>query len=301
MAIRSLARLRAAVVLVAALAAAAPLTACSDGRPSPADGALTAAQRRDLSVAEDLLVGRCMRALGFEYHHVTAGSALDEDRDFPYGIDDRDWAAKHGLGTDIRAAVEERTGAGNPNRAYIGGLDPARRQAYTVAMYGRSERVLSVTVPTGDVVSMSADGCLADAQADLYGDVTRWFPANAITNNVAGAVQPAVLTDARYKAVASDWAVCMAGRGHEFADPVDLRARFQGRSPDVERAVATAEADCVLRTGLADTGRRLDAELGAPVRAKYAADIRACHKFQVAALPRAAELIGTTPGTEASD
>jgi hypothetical protein len=84
----------------------------------------------------------------------------------------------------------------------------------------------------------------------------------------------------------------MAERGHQYRDPVDLRERFSTAPGEGERRVALAEAECVVASRLAETGHRLERELGEPVRAKYAGDIRAYRELQVAALPRAADLIG---------
>jgi hypothetical protein len=278
------------------LLAAAALAGCGSAAPPAVEkepAPLTPAQVRELAEAEEILVARCMRGQGFEYHLVPADPALSEDRDFPYGIDDPAWAARHGLGWALRDLASRQAGEGNPNSRYTDGLPPDRRRAYTQALYGTRGTALAVTIPTGQQVTMPPDGCLASAQQELYGDLRRWFPVRAITGNLASAIRPKVHADPRFTAAARQWSGCMAERGHDFRDPVDLRERFTAGSREGERRVAVAEAECVVATGLARTGHRLEAELGAPVRAKYAADIRAHREFQAAALPRAAELIGT--------
>jgi hypothetical protein len=284
---------RALTGLVAAVAVA--LAGCgSDGRaPSVVEGApLTPAQVRELADAEETLVARCMRGQGFEYHLVPADPVLGEDRDFPYGIDDPAWAARHGLGRELRDLASRQAGEGNPNERYTKGLPPDRRRAYTAALYGSAGTALAVTIPTGHRVTMPPDGCLAAAQQELYGDLRRWFPARTIVNNLAAAILPTVYAAQRFRQVAEQWSRCMAERGHHFRDPVDLRERFTTAPGDGERRVAVAEAECVVASRLAETGHRLERELGAPVRARYAGDIRAHREFQVAALPRAADLIG---------
>lgn len=281
------------------------LSGCTIGGPpdraAPEPAELTAAQRRDLAGAEEVLVRRCMQAQGFQYHSDSAEPALAEDREFPYGIDDRGWAQRHGLGLEIRAMAGRRAGADNANNRYTETLDPRQRQAYSTALFGTGTRVATVTVPSGDTVSMSADGCLATAQTQLYGDHLRWFAASAITNNLSGAIQPLVLADPRYRKVADAWSECMSEYGFAYRDPVDLRSRFTSSSQADEWRIATSEADCVTRTGLAETGQRLEQELGAPVRARYAADIHTYRQLQAAALPRAAGLISVQSGTGASD
>jgi hypothetical protein len=238
------------------------------------------------------LVARCMRGQGFEYHRVPADPALAEDRDFPYGIDDPAWAARHGLGRVLRELASRRAGEGNSNSRYTKGLPPDRRRAYSAALYGSASTALAVTIPTGQRVTMLPDGCIASAQQELYGDLRRWFPAMTIVNNLSGAIRPKVHADERFHQVAQQWSRCMAERGHRYRDPVDLRERFTTAPGDGERRVAVAEAECVVASRLAETGHRLERELGAPVRARYAGDIRAHRELQVAALPRAAGLIG---------
>jgi hypothetical protein len=109
------------------------------------------------------------------------------------------------------------------------------------------------------------------------------------------------LADPRYRAAAETWSACMSGHGFAYRDPVDLRERFTPASDADERRIAGAEADCVARSGLADTGRRLDREVGAPVRARYAGDIRAHRELQAAALSRAAALVNTSSTTGTTD
>jgi hypothetical protein len=171
-------------------------------------------------------------------------------------------------------------------------LSPDRRRAYSTALYGAEAKALAVTIPTGDQVTMAPDGCLASAQQELYGDLRRWFPAKTIVNNLPAAIRPKVFADQRFQDLAREWAGCMAGQGYDYRDPVDLRERFSDTSAERERQVATAEAECVGRTRLAEVGHQLETELGASVRARFAADIRAHRDFQAAALPRAADLIG---------
>jgi hypothetical protein len=253
---------------------------------------LAPAQLRELAEAEEVLVARCMRAQGFEYHVVPPDPVLAEDRDFPYGIDDPAWAARHGLGRGLRNLASRRAGQDNPNSRYTDSLSPDRRRAYSTALYGAEAKALAVTIPTGDQVTMAPDGCLASAQQELYGDLRRWFPAKTIVNNLPAAIRPKVFADQRFQDLAREWAGCMAGQGYDYRDPVDLRERFSDTSAERERQVATAEAECVGRTRLAEVGHQLETELGAPVRARFAADIRAHRDFQAAALPRAADLIG---------
>lgn len=239
-----------------------------------------------LDETQEVLVSRCMRERGFRYIVVAPDPALADARDFPYGIDDPRWARRHGLGLALRAAAAHMAGPTNPNNRYVASLSPERRRAYETALFGTEAATASVTIPTGDVVTTSTDGCLATAQDRLYGDVRRWFRVMTITNNLASVIEPKVLADPRYRQRLSVWSACMEEQGYHYRSPADLRARLGQVGPERERAVAVAEATCVRRTGLAALGRSLDQELGAPVRAQYRVEIRSYRQMRAAALNR---------------
>jgi hypothetical protein len=86
--------------------------------------------------------------------------------------------------------------------------------------------------------------------------------------------------------------------GRAYADPEavqsDLPARTEGLSDRkanaLERELAVAEATCARTSTLATTARRLDVEYGAPVRRRYADDIRTSRHMRLAALAEADRL-----------
>jgi hypothetical protein len=264
--------------------------------PSPTTATMaTPDQLRRLDQAQELLISRCMQDQGFTYVVVPPDPMLADDRDFPYGIDDVDWAGQHGLGLAERAAAADRAGAGNPNRQYLASLGASRQRAYDAALFGTVAATVSVTVPTGDLVTMNADGCLSSAQDQLYGDFRRWFETSTIVSNLSPVIEPLVQADPRFQQRVSRWSGCMAGLGHDYQSPADLRAQLQRVSFAQERAIAVAEATCVRRTDLAAFGYQLDEELGAPVRDRYRAEIETHRQLQAAAL----KLIDTGDGVPA--
>ncbi|MGP4002725.1 hypothetical protein [Streptomyces sp. 8N706] len=200
-------------------------------------------------------------------------------REFPYGIDDPDWASRHGFGTDSdtgqnRPVETTRTA---PSRKALR-EEAARRQALADAMFGTGRRELSARTATGHVVKANSDGCLAAAQRTLYGDQERWFRAEVAVNNLGAETHQRVTADSEFRAVLARWSDCVAPV-EPAEDPGELRRTWQRRARELapeaaerlQRRFATAEARCVVATGLARTGVRLERRHTAEVRAEHAA------------------------------
>ena len=187
-----------------------------------------------LALAEQRLVGQCMRERGFEYYTASTGpSSSTPLRQFPYGIDDVAWARANGFGIGL-AREDEREGlrrqTKDPNVRYAAGLSEERQKGYQQALFGGPDDA-AVTVPlaNGIVVSMSTGGCIARAQDRLYGDFPKWFRALTIVDNVPAEVHAMVERDAEYQAALGDWSTCMHRRGHAAKSPKDLAGRFAER------------------------------------------------------------------------
>jgi hypothetical protein len=272
------------------------LVAGGCGSPAPAAAARQLSPAAKLWLAEEILISRCMAAHGFRYV-VTSPAAAAQPPAFPYGINDVAWARAHGYGLVGLARLAERQ-RDNPNARYVASLPANRQAAYNLAMDGSSAHRLSVTVPNGLVVTQSADGCLASAEASLYGNFAAWFRVETISDNLLPAIAPKVYASPRYRHVLASWSACVRAAGHTAATPDDLRGRAAAGGPAVERQLAVIDATCNLKTGLAATGQALDRQLGAPVRARYRPQIQACARLRLAALRRAAAVIrSTTPAT----
>lgn len=61
---------------------------------------------------------------------------------------------------------------------------PREQRRISDALFGAGRAELSLTLPSGHVVSQHTDGCLARAQQRLYGDQERWFRASTTVNNL---------------------------------------------------------------------------------------------------------------------
>ncbi|MER5216676.1 hypothetical protein ABT063_40635 [Streptomyces sp. NPDC002838] len=256
---------------------------------------VSTAERSLLYDAEQTLIRRCMSRHGFTVRKVPE-HPLPEHRDFPYVVDDVAWAREHGYGSDLerRARALRDT---DPNRRYAESLGAERRAAAMDALHGRKRNALTVTLPSGAEVGRSDEGCTAEAETELYGDLAAWFRAEAVTQAVSGLRRSQVTADPAYTGAVRAWSACMHGRGLPHPDPAAARARFldtPGKgTPTEERRTAVAEAECALSSGLSDTVGRLTSRYGDALKAEHHSVFRERDRLRRAALPRARAIAGT--------
>jgi hypothetical protein len=252
-----------------------------------------------LDQAEKIRVSQCMQRHGIPYVVVPSAPAPLQ-RAFPYVIDDIAWARENGLGEQAQSQLMRTRGA-DPNEEYFRSLPPERRIAVRAALVGDRPVGLSVTLPTGDVVTASDHSCIAEAQRRLYGDLPLWFRARVITSNLQQLYVPKVMADARFQQAVGRWAECMRQAGFQYPSPERLHealpqitaGRSQVAAHDVEVQLAVAEATCAIKTPLGAVARELDHRYGDAVRNQYRAEIQARRRLQLAALPLAYRVIGT--------
>ncbi|MFI0975511.1 hypothetical protein ACH4SP_00620 [Streptomyces sp. NPDC021093] len=291
---------RATAAAWGSLLLAMTATACGAGTgDGPADRPRepTAAETALLDRAQEELVRRCMKKLGFRYWPAPP-SEPDELKDFPLVVDDMAWARRHGYGGDLQQRAEKER-RNDPNVAYVQGFSAARQQAYSVARTGDGSRSLEVTAPNGQDVGQDSTGCIAEAEGTLYGDFRAWFRVSVITDNLPDHSVD-VRRDARFRRAVEEWSACMAKQGHPYKSPSHLQKELAkltgGRSRDeahrTEVLLATAEASCARSTPLAATVRSLTRNHDRAVREKYGSDIDAKRRMQLAALTRAREITG---------
>lgn len=256
----------------------------------------TAAQLDVLHRAEQLLIRDCMADKGFRYWPVPRVPAPDY-REFPYGIDDETWAARHGYGRDIERRVE-RDWKDSEEKRYLDSLPKARYEAYGDALFGPSEggNRLKATPPMGGVLSHSEKGCAADSWQSLYGDVRAWYRSIQVVNGLPGLRVGRVAEDPAFRSVLAKWRDCMKGRGHVAENPPalrDIRLRDTARgaqAKDVRAAVD--EAECGRATGLSPTAKRLDRHYSDVLYREYRAAYDTARRMQVNALPKARGVVG---------
>ncbi|MCS0603576.1 hypothetical protein NX794_20505 [Streptomyces sp. LP11] len=244
-----------------------------------------------LDIAEQLLERDCMRRHGFRFW-VVPPAASTTRHDFPYAVDDVGWARAHGYGADRYAALR-RADSTNPNKRYLLSLRPDRRTALVAALNGSRPSGLAVDLPNGARVSHSDEGCTAEAERSLYGDLPAWFRATRTTAFLDGERVAAVQRDPRYLGARDRWARCMKAAGFPYADPQDSRAAAsaQGVSRAREIRLAVAEATCAVSTGLSRVAADLDHSYDVRLRKRYPGVYGDLARLKAAALPRARALV----------
>ncbi|MFJ3912551.1 hypothetical protein [Streptomyces vinaceus] len=254
----------------------------------------SAAETRLLERAEQILISRCMDGRGFPYAVTEAPEAA---RSFPYGVDDVEWARAHGYGgRDERAAARAREA--DPNQRYFRGLSESGRAAARTALMGSAPVGLSATAPTGMTITASPEGCIADAERTLYGDLATWFRVKVVTMNLRPVRETRVHEDRQYAQAVGEWAACMRAAGRPYAGPDTSRqaaAHFGESMPPAEADAAEAElavveATCASGTALARVSKALDHTYGERLRAQHQEEIALRWRLQDGALPMARQV-----------
>lgn len=290
---KTFARLGAVTAALAALAACgAPQDdrASRDRKAGAGLERLTDAQEAKLEWAEQVLVQRCMERQGLKYWPGRPTSP-DELKNTTLFLDDVRWAHRHGYGGAMdRKAKQERKK--DPNSAYLDGLSEREQARWDEAFFGRgSNRTVSVRLPTGGRIGTTLDGCAANARDTLYGDLTQWFRASKIAENLAPLYAGDLREDQRFKDAVHKWSRCMRGKGHDYATPEKIRGRLPelnerlapGRAHAAEVRLAVAEARCARSSELGRTVRRLEQEhrdkaIGTRYRAEVDTYLRLQHR-----------------------
>lgn len=287
-----------------ALACLAALTAYAhqaSGQGGSTNGSreITAAESTMLKRAEDILISRCMQRLGFAFF-LSERKDVPDTRNFPYVIDDIAWAQKHGFGgQDLRRKAQAQQA--DPNQRYFRSLPEDRQQAALAALHGQSPEGLAVTLPDGSIIKASDQGCTAEAQQRLYGDLAAWFRAKVTVSNLTPMYVSKVEHDPRFTKAVEEWGRCMQRAGHQFTSPNQLREALHGlteglgpaEADAVEVRLAVAEATCARSTPLAATAAELDRQYGDMARQQYRSEIETKHRLQLAALDRARQITAT--------
>ncbi|WP_267244900.1 hypothetical protein [Streptomyces sp. PR69] len=285
------------------------VTACSPADwPSqdaggPLRTGLNEAERTLLGEAEQRLITRCMRDKGFQYRRDPAGprSEAPERR---FGLDDVDWARRHGYGLAEAARSKDRGGKAaaenSPQERYLASLPPRRRAEFDRALNGADRAAIVVQVPGRGRIFTSADGCQADARGRLYGDLRKWTEAKAVVVNLEYLTFDEVVAEPRYTKALADWRACMKARGLAYPNSSEAigavakenRTRTAEDAWKREVTVAVADAECNRAAGLARTGDRLQRQhVQNAARDEFARQTRYYTQAVTTALDRARSVI----------
>jgi hypothetical protein len=299
------------VALTLAMSACSAATAAPARPPSaipaPTDTSLvrpvTEEESDLLYRAEMTLVRDCMTQHGFEYY-VVPRNPVPELHEFPYVLDDVQWARRYGYGTALRRRADQAM-RNDPNERYFESLTPPQQARARMTRNGDvTSGDLLVEVPGVPSVTGSSTGCAAAAQRALYRDLPMWFRARAVSDSLASMRRGAVIGDPRFIAAVANWSRCMLQSGYSFPAPTDARASVT-QPPDqigpqvlasdeagpVETRLAVTEATCAIDTGLADAAREIDRHYADMLQAQYQADVAAKLRLDLDAVPRARAIV----------
>ncbi|MGW3560871.1 hypothetical protein ACWDNT_26620 [Streptomyces sp. NPDC000963] len=251
----------------------APARATTPDAPAPATGVRTELSEPEnalLADAERRLITGCMKERGFAYTVDVLPEDPDRAPDRPFGLDDVDWARRHGYGLDTGGPRDDGRAVArvSTQERYLASLTPERRRAFARALDGTDRAAITVEVPGRGQVFTSADGCQADARRRLYGDLRAWTEAKAVVVNLGYLTWEQVVSAPEYTAALESWRTCMADKGFAYADSSEAigdvatreRAGPAGTVRERERRTAVADAECNRDAGLARTGTRLQGE-----------------------------------------
>jgi hypothetical protein len=251
--------------------------------------ALSEAQKDVLHEAEEVLTRACMASHGFKTW-VVPRRPLPEDRDFPYVVDDLRWASRHGYGSDI-SEQRKKLRTSDPNRRYFAGLTSSEQGRALDALHGRkSARHITARDPSGMTVGRVDDGCTAQAERALYGDLETWFRVTTVTDGLAVLRSRMTAGDAEFTKAIKAWSTCMRARGFPYANPQEAHAAFnadRGINRGTELRTAVTEARCAASTGLSQTAHRLDERYDKRLRHQYEDEVRTRLELENEALARA--------------
>ncbi|MFJ4192227.1 hypothetical protein [Kitasatospora sp. NPDC089509] len=204
---------------------------------------LSGAQYRQLSAAEDVLVGQCMQDFGLPYERPPAPDAAPTGQTtHRYDPVDPQVAAAHGYHpADPNAGAKPAEPSISPDAATV--LGAGAGAGPSASATPRSYR--GKAVPPG--------GCLGQAHARLtaHGGTGR-DPDLVVGINFGGYQQST--TDPRVKDVFQKWSACMKAKGFGYATPADAAKDTRWKSapqptPD-ELATATADVACKAATNV---------------------------------------------------
>ncbi|MBU3866501.1 hypothetical protein KN815_21260 [Streptomyces sp. 4503] len=191
--------------------------------PEPlADLQLSPEQQQSLRHAEDVLVRRCMRDRGMDFH--VAGTAeAPASLPNPYGLLDSAEVAERGYGLHGAAPVPS---------------DPRLTDRERDALFGTEASQKTIPLAEGGELVVHTDGCFYQAQTELYGE--DWKRLLHGEETLAAKIVARVNRDPRVNATQHTWARCMGRAGYSVTTLEDVR-------PDAMRRMGG---------GLGPSGRR---------------------------------------------
>lgn len=259
------------------------------------------AEYRQLSMATEKLIQKCMAAAGFRY---TMKPVSERPASSTWRRGD-DVARARTEGYGAITVLREQGSNANLGQAAKPPPDPdtdslseSERRRFIRTLNGtRREEIKTFG---GGVLTFGMDGCQAKAFAQLYGDVRQYVSVSVLADNLEGLAQAGGDQSPEHRAAVRNWSSCVAAKGYRFADQAAAREAafklYRGETlperplrREIEQAVADAECDRA--AGLSRLENSLyEKNLKESIK-KYEAELLAYHDMQRRALKRAAAVL----------
>ncbi|GII33824.1 hypothetical protein [Planotetraspora mira] len=248
-----------------------------------------------LSAIEELS-WRCMRDKGLKY---VKQPPLKKDvnptmGDPGYGLSVAE-ARSNGYGTQTN--LNEVAGGEDPYRDQ----SDAERQRWGDAYFGPSSAAkVQVTLPNGAVVETSSEGCLAEAQKQVFGSLEQMLKSENFAGNLPIEVRKRANADPAMRSLNASWSACMAKQGYAgLAEPIAARAKageFYKNADGgfaAEAKLAVADSSCERSIGYGPARKRLEDLYYTAALIHYEPEVTAVQEVNSAALARARKILAS--------
>jgi hypothetical protein len=311
--------LRRAVVVVAGavtlLAGCGPTTDASDasgrapqGDVSPIDTlvpVLSQSDERTLWEAQRRLIRVCMSQRGLDFtfpsweEQQAASGLQDQAVSTPRrAFADPAWAERHGYGFDPKAVEAIRGKHLGPESGKA--LDTETEEALYGAPGAATETI--DLGPQQGKLSFGRDGCYAQTQQELFGDIRQWYTVRQVATNLSGQLHREAQADPAVAHSLQGWRDCMGSRGwNSFQQQGDAFARVAREyesKPDsarkVELDIATADAECTVSSGYAKALEQSEKEVAEAAKGEVNATILSYLRMRSQAIGRANSILSAS-------
>lgn len=207
-----------------------------------------------LDAAEHRLTGACMEKQGLVYTSETGPVDTRTDEEREIDLDNRR-ARGYGLSESLAQADGTDSTVEYPSELdrYVAQLPERERKAYRQALFGDERDYQAIQIPHGGKTSFPGVGCVAEARAQLFGDVVSWARVAYIPQSFHAVLTRRASDDPGYATAMDEWRACLAARGYSFTTPdeavddVTKAYKRTGNTPETrqdEIAVAVADGEC---------------------------------------------------------
>lgn len=285
------------------VAAAIVLAGCNTSKPSPADGtagrssgavaldqvltfpldayANTVPQQHQVALARNLLVGRCLQQIGFQFDAAVARTQARQ-REAAEMMD----AGLHG--NNRRYSVIDMTAA----TKY--GYHPPSVASGTRDQVDRGDaHGLGTDLRTNAAKRSAATDCTNEADRKLYPPKGHNAGSDLIEQLSADSFNRS-LTDPSVLAAFKNWSTCMSGNGYHLVDPEHLGSGYDNRSPrpsPAEIAQARADVACKQKAHVVEVWQASEVKRQKAAIAQHLAELRQARTANDAAVKLATTVI----------